>query len=360
MRSILVLVLLSSAAGAGAEPPAHTELASVPFNVSLVPPLSVNGLHRYRSVNAFSLDLFLGNSAALRGVEISGLGSRNGEVRGVQVAGLGNWVDAGAYGQSGDARGVQIAGLTNWIGGSLRGGQVAGLLNHAAGASSGVQIAGIANLSAALSGAQVAGIANVASDAAGVQVAGITNIASGTSTVQVALTNVSRRATGAQIGLVNVAEDADVSVGLFSWVNHGTHDVTLAATEYGFLAEADTGGRSLYSILTAGAAYGSHPRRYLAGLGLGWRAIPGDPVVLDVQTVAMQMVDQDALTERYVGTVRAVVAFRVVGPLSLFAGPTFNVFVDRERQKIDLVGYGWNIGSDVRLWPGFLGGLRLF
>ena len=360
MRSIFVVVLISFAAGAAAAGPASAaELTSLPFNLSLVPPLSVNALYQYRSVNAFSLELLLGNSAALRGVEISGLGSRNGEVRGVQVAGLGNWVDAGAYGQSGDARGIQMAGLTNLTGGSLHGGQVAGLLNLAGGASSGAQIAGIANVAATFSGAQVAGIANVASNAAGVQLAGITNVASGTSTVQVALANVSRQATGAQIGLVNVAEDADVSIGLFSWVTHGTHDAALAATEYGVLAEADTGGRTLYGILTAGAAYGSHPRRYLAGLGLGWR-VNGAPVVLDVQTAAMQMVDQDKLTERYLCTARAVVAVRGVGPLSLFAGPTFNVFIDREPQKIDPVGYGWKIGSGVQLWPGFLAGLRLF
>ncbi len=355
ITSLLVALSISAAA-----PAPGAELSSLPFNLSLVPPLSVNALYQYRSANAFSLDLLLGNSAALRGVEISGLGSRNGEVRGVQVAGLANWVEAGAYGQGGDARGIQIAGLANWTGGSLRGGQVAGLLNVAGGASSGVQIAGIANLSAASSGAQVAGIANVTSDATGVQVAGITNVASGTSTVQVALANVSRQATGAQIGLVNVAEDADVSVGLFSWVTHGTHDAALAATEYGLFAEADTGGRTLYSILTGGASHGSHPRRFLAGLGLGWRAMTGDPVVLDVQAVAMQMVDQDELTARYLGTARAVVAFRLVGPLSVFAGPTFNVFIDKEPRKIEPVGYGWKIGSDVQLWPGFLAGLRLF
>ncbi len=331
---VLGALLMSTAASASAAPdpaaPAPgAEPTSLPFNLSLVPPLSVNALYQYRTANAFSLDLLLGNSAALRGVEISGLGSRNGAVEGVQVAGLANWVDAGTYGQGGDARGVQIAGLGNWTGGSLRGVQIAGLLN-------------------------------VASDATGVQVAGITNVASGTSAVQLALANVSRRVTGAQLGLVNVAEDADVSIGLFSWITHGTHDAALASTEYGVFAEADTGGRTLYSILTAGAAFGSHPRRYLAGLGLGWRALADRPVVLDVQAVAMQMVDEDHLTDRYLGVGRAVVGLRLVGPLSLFAGPTFNVFVDKEPQKIEPVGYGWKIGSDVQLWPGFVAGLRLF
>ena len=82
--------------------------------------------------------------------------------------------------------------------------------------------------------------------------------------------------------------------------------------------------------------------------------------MLDVQAAWMQMVDADAWTERYLWSARAVVAARVVGPLSVFAGPTFNVFVDKEPQKIDPVGYGWKIGSDVRLWPGILAGLRLF
>jgi hypothetical protein len=348
IRTVLMTVLVASAAaGPGgadaAEPVAGAELVSLPVNVSLVPPLSANALFRYRTVNAFALDLLLGNSAALRGVELSGLGSRNGEVRGLQIAGLANWVDAGAYGQTGEVRGAQLAGIVN-----------------VASATSGAQLAGILNVASATSGVQVAGVVNVASDVAGVQLAGVLNSASGRATVQVATANVARQVTGAQVGVFNVAEEADVSVGVFSWVNHGTHDLAVAATEYGVLAEADTGGRKVYGILTAGPAYGSNPRRYLLGFGIGWKPIATDSVALDVQTTAMQMVDADHWTERHLYSARAVVAVRVVGPLTAFAGPTFNTFVDREPRKIDPVGYGWKVGSDVQLWPGFLAGLRLF
>lgn len=377
--SILVAMLVSSAGGSSdagsVSPLAGAELKPLPVNVSLVPPLSVNSVFEYRTVNAFALDLLVGNSAELGGVELSGIGSRNGEVRGAQIAGLGNWVDAGAYGQTGDARGAQVAGVLNWTGGSLRGAQTAGALNFAgrdssgaqiagavnlASALAGIQVAGAVNMASAMSGVQVAGAVNVASDAAGVQVAGGMNYASGVATVQVAPVNVARQVNGAQVGVVNVAEDADFSVGTFSWVTHGTHDAAFAATEYGVLAEADTGGRTLYGVLTGGAAYHSSPRRYLLGLGLGWRALATDAIALDVQATAMQMVDADDWTERYLCSGRAVVAVRVVGPVSVFAGPTFNVFVDSEPQKIDPVGYGWKIGSDVRLWPGILAGLRLF
>lgn len=380
MHSILVAMLLSSATtapgGAGAGPaPAGPELRSLPVNISLVPPLSVNSVFQYRTVNAFALDLLVGDSAALAGVQLSGIGSRNGEVRGVQIAGLGNWVDAGAYGQSGDARGAQVAGLFNWAGGSLRGAQVAGVINSAGRDSAGAQVAGVVNLASAVdglqvagavnvasavSGVQVAGAVNVASGARGVQIAGGLNVASGLATVQVGAVNVSEQTSGAQVGVVNVAEDADVSVGAFSWVTRGTHDAALAATEYGVLAEADTGGRVLYGILTGGTAYHSDPRRYLLGLGIGWRPLSTEAVVLDVQAAAMRMVDEDAWTDRHLYSARAVVAVRVLGPLSVFAGPTLNVFVDSEPQKIDPVGYGWKFGSDVRLWPGVLAGLRLF
>jgi hypothetical protein len=57
---------------------------------------------------------------------------------------------------------------------------------------------------------------------------------------------------------------------------------------------------------------------------------------------------------------RAVLAARVAGPVSVFAGPTFNVLVDSETQKIDPVGYGWTPGSGVRMWPGVFAGLRVF
>ncbi|HEU4385570.1 MAG TPA: hypothetical protein VFR85_18945 [Anaeromyxobacteraceae bacterium] len=345
ISSILVTMLVSSAGAGTVSPPAAAEPRPLPVNVSLVPPLSVNSVFDSRTVNAFALDLLVGDSAELRGVQLSGIGSRNGEVRGVQIAGLGNWVEAGAYDRSGDARGAQVAGALNWTGGALRGAQVAGALNVAGLDSSGVQVAGAVNVASAMSGVQVAGAVNVASDARGVQVAAV---------------NVSRQVNGVQLGLVNVAEDADFSVGAFSWIDHGTHDATLAATEYGMLAEADTGGRILYGLLTGGVAYGSSPRRYLLGFGLGWRALATEAVTLDVQATTMRMVDEDVWTDRYLSSARAAVALRVAGPLSVFAGPTFNVFVDREAHKIDPVGYGWKVGSDTRLWPGILAGLRLF
>jgi hypothetical protein len=362
--SILVATLLSSAGGSSAAASvslsANAEPRPLPVNVSLVPPLSVNSPFEYRTVNAFALDLLVGDSAALGGVQLSGIGSRNGEVRGAQIAGLGNWVEAGAYGRTGDARGGQVAGALNWTGGSLRGGQAAGALNFAGRDSSGAQIAGAVNLASALAGVQVAGAVNVASDVTGVQVAGAVNVASGVATVQVAAVNVSRQASGAQVGVVNVAEDAEVSIGAFSWVAHGTHDAVLAATEYGVLTEADTGGRTLYGVLIGGAAYRSQPQRYLLGFGMGWRALATDAVALDVQATAMRMVDADEWTDRHLYSARAVVATRVVGSLSAFAGLTFNVFVDSEPQKIDPVGYGWKVGSDVQLWPGLVAGLRLF
>jgi hypothetical protein len=233
----------------------------------------------------------------------------------VQLAGIGNWVDPRAYGQTGDARGLQIGGVANWTGGSLRGLQLAGVLNFVGREASGLQLATV---------------------------------------------NVAGQVSGVQLGVVNVAEEADVSVGVFSWVKNGTHDLAFAATEYGVLAQADTGGRVVYGILTAGAAYGSQPRRYLAGLGIGWRALTADRVKLDVQAVAMQMVDQNALTDRHLTSARAVVAMRVAGPLSVFAGPTFNLFVDSETRKMESpAGYGWKLGSSTHLWPGFLAGLRL-
>src|SRR5574337_797292 len=113
--SILAAVLVSSAGAApGGAGSAHRLADAEPrpmlVNVSLVPPLSVNSVFDYRTANAFALDLLVGDSAALGGVQLSGIGSRNGEVRGAQIAGVGNWVEAGAYGRSGDARGAQVAG----------------------------------------------------------------------------------------------------------------------------------------------------------------------------------------------------------------------------------------------------------
>jgi hypothetical protein len=366
MKPFLLLTLLVSSAadgstGAGSLHPLTNDAPRpLPLNVSLVPPLSVNAPFGYRTANFVALDLLVGSAAALEGVELSGVGSRNGVVRGVQLAGVGNWVASGAYEQSGDARGAQLAGVLNWTGGSVRGAQLAGALNAAGRDSAGVQLAGAVNLASTLAGLQAAGAVNAASAVRGLQIAGAVNWASEAAGIQLAPVNVTGRVHAAQLGVVNVAEDAEVSVGAFSWVRNGTHDVTVAATEYGVLTQLDTGGRTLYGILAAGTVYDSRPRRYLLGFGLGWRALATSPVVLDVQATALQMVDAGAWTERRLCSARAVAAVRLAGPVSVFAGPTFNVFVDSEPQKISAVGYGWKVGSGVQLWPGVLAGLRLF
>lgn len=154
------------------------------------------------------------------GIQVAGLVNAAGEdMTGLQLAGLINAAGGDSFGPQiallGNAAGksaavLQVGGLFNAAGKQVRGVQVAGLFNASGEDMRGVQVAGLFNASGGRAEAiQLGGLFNAASQLRGGQVAGAMNAVEGGHGAQIALAynRVYRELTGIQIAAVNVGRD---------------------------------------------------------------------------------------------------------------------------------------------------------
>ncbi|WP_242352556.1 LA_2272 family surface repeat-containing protein [Anaeromyxobacter sp. SG64] len=342
---------LALAGAAVPEPPAAalTALRVVPVDLSLVPPLSLNGEGRVE--NHLSIGV-VARSTVLRGLALAPVHLADEDVSGAQVT----WAAASA---GGVVRGVQLATVTT-VARDLRGLQASQIVNVVRGGAEGVQLGGAANVARRLDGLQAAAV-NVAGGVRGVQLA-VVNVGGEVSGTQLGLVNVARRVRGAQVGLVNLAEEAEGSVGVLALVRNGRHEVELYATELTPLAAGvRLGGRRAYGVLGAGVQPDPQERsgKTLStlggGAGVGFE--PAQRLALDLDLVA-QAVSLDGTPEAVLGVLRAVAAYRLTEWMGVLAGPTANVLVSDEDQP-DL-HLGWKLGGrHARVWVGFVAGVRI-
>jgi hypothetical protein len=350
-----------SGLGSGAEAgsPDELEVTRVPFNFGLLPLLSSAGPGRHEYT--VSLNLLIGTSYAIRGVELAsvmnitehrvlgyqaaGVGNiLNGRLAGVQSAGVfnivagetlaGQWAGvfnvvhgkasflqaAGVFNiNEGEFRGVQGAGVFNVGQGAVSGFQSAGVFNILEGPIAGAQIAGVFNRAQTVFGAQV-GLVNISDEVRGAQV-GLVNIASGeVRGVQVGLINVSRHLHGLPIGLVNIAEGGGFH--LAGWYSEDG---------LGYLALQMSSGL-FYTLLYWGTQLSQSPSLFAAGLGLGLQ-VPVGRFFLDSDLSAAHAFEgrpeewgDGFLTSPYAPVfpvLRLTVGVRLVGSLALFGGMSF-------------------------------------
>ena len=342
---------------------------TLPVNVSLVPGVSVgdavSNATGKKIVNNVALSVLAGRAARLQGVEWAGLASLYSEkVHGAQFSGLANLVGGGA-------EAAQFAGLLNIVSGDARIAQFGGVLNIAGEGALGAQFAGAVNLvSEEFDGAQFSGGVNlVGEDLRGAQFAGLANVVAGTSSgLQMAPVNIACDVTGVQIGVVNSAETNEgVPIGLVSYVRDVGLQFDVWADETGmFSGSVRTGNERFSNHLGFGIAPLGE-RTYLGLLaGLGVEV----PIVEDVVRFGFDLIGyglyNDDLENNWLqlSKARALVGVTLVDRLELFGGPTFNVLVADEADR-DVNLTPWSVyeytSSDVhvRLWPGFVTGLRL-
>lgn len=237
----------------------------VPVEIGFAPPVTINSMFPGRAiVNNFAADVFVGETTAIEGAQVSAGWTRATRVRGFQASGLvatstgplegfqaaGLWTRldggmrgfqaAGLVAQSTDSivgfqaaglvsladgpvrgfqsagwatlhrgplLGFQSAGLAAWNRGDLRGFQAAGLASWNEGEVRGMQAAGLfVSGTAGLTGLQAAGLATwTRGPAEGVQTAGLFARAGSLRGVQVSVVNIAGSVSGAQVGVVNVA-----------------------------------------------------------------------------------------------------------------------------------------------------------
>lgn len=182
------------------------------ISFSLVPPLSTNKLLSYNTINKLSLNVLIGKSKGIDGLEIAGLLNYDfGDVQYVQMAGIGNIV-------GGNVKHVQTGGIFNIVGGNSDGVQAGGIFNVVNGYYHGVQAGGIFNIvEKEVVGVQLGGIFNHAAIVDGLQVGGIYNVSQ---------TNV----TGLQIGgIFNYAHNIyGLQIGgIYNWAKDTMRDVQI-------------------------------------------------------------------------------------------------------------------------------------
>ena len=144
------------------------------FSGSLWPGLSTNGADEKRAISEVSLNLTLGRTGGVKGLELGLLGNSDlYDVTGCQIAGAMNMVE-------GSVAACQVAGLLNSVMGDVKHLQLAGLVNTVKGKVSGVQGSSVLNFTkGGLRGVQLGLIDIVVGDLAGVQLSGWIGLARG-------------------------------------------------------------------------------------------------------------------------------------------------------------------------------------
>ncbi len=339
-----------------------------PYQVSVVPGLSTNGMMNSQVVNHFSFNIFGGYSGGTNGFELGGLFNIDKKnVQYAQIAGLANVVGGDTYGAQiagisntvlGGVNGVQVGGVTNFAKKKASGAQVAGVYNHAGESFSGAQIAGVVNFTNhKTKGAQIAGVANISSrEVNGVQVSGVFNY--------------TRRLKGVQIGLINVSDTSSgYSIGLINIVFKGYHKLSLYSTEVMTANAAfKTGNSKLYSILLGGYNTVPDEKLWSFGYGLGTELVNTRFFAMNLDLTAQQL--HRGSWEHYNILSRANLLFnlKLSRNFSVFVAPAYNVFVSN--QDFDLRGYKKTIPSsrynphsldgDVIGWVGWSAGINIF
>jgi len=298
-----------------------------------------------------SLGLIGTASDAIDGIEASTLVNLDGDfVRGVQLSGGVNVV-------GGPVWGVQLAAGANVARGAVRGGQFSAGVNLAGGGLRGIQVASGFNLAVGpLEGAQFAPVNLTTGDGRGAQF-GVVNVAGGT--------------TGLQAGVVNVAEDAEVSLGLINVLWRGRTHLQLWSNESGrSMLGLQHGSRRIHNLYAVGLQRTDTGTRFAVALGLGAHWTLAGRLDLDVDLLVGNAdtahFDRRGVDVGGLSQLRALFHLRLLPGVALFAGPTYNVLygspsATREVAADPTFGRTFYESADhvVRGWPGLTAGLRL-
>lgn len=330
-RESLIAVPTERTVQRGTTPPPDPYL-SIPFDLGLFPPISINGQDgRGKKIrNAASLSVVWGRSTVLDGVALStGLHFVDERMNGAQLAIIGN-----------------VAGQSD-------GAQISAGFNHAERVN-GVQAASVNHAREIELGAQL-GVVNVGGKLRG---------------VQLGILNVGREVKGAQLGLFNFSRNADAAIGLLSITREGNVHPEVSTSD---TANVHVGlrfpARYTYSFLDFAIQPGGSGRGLQAGLGLGGRVrLPHDLFIdIDLATYAVFRGFHSAVPNPML-KLRTTFGWQAFERLAVFGGPTLNMLVELE--TVDAQSrpgpYQWaayDYASDadrvrVRMWPGFVAGVR--
>jgi hypothetical protein len=252
-------------------------------------------------------------------------------------------------------RGWQLGLGANVANGDMRGGQFGAGANVVLGEMRGVQWSAGVSHARRLHGSQL-GLVDFTGSGRGAQL-GLLNISRG-------------RMQGAQIGIINYAEDADVSIGLIpisrkSGVGGEVWTDDIATINAGLRLRA----RRSYTILSVGAH--PFPKRLGGhlnyGITIGGRIDVHPKVFVDIDVGYRGILPgfREYRDMPHVGVARVLVGARLGRRLAVFGGPSFAVAaIDDVAHPGFRPGYQWEVYTlkrgdwRLRMWPGFAAGLQ--
>ena len=345
--------------------PAESAYRIIPFDFGLVPPASINAIAKGEKViNNFGISIIYSQNARTYGMSLAMGGAYSSEeVRGLQLA-------MGAS-LTRDLKGVQVAIAVNVATGTVNGAQFSSGVNVARGLLRGAQFAQGVNVATSLvRGFQAAAGVNVATQSvSGSQVAAAANYAGSLRGAQLGVLNIAKgRVRGAQIGIINYAEEADASIAILPIVkkNGIAGDVWTSDTSL-----INVGLRLRATYTYAVLAAGIHPfgtgRGAHVGMILGGRIPIANVAFIDIDVGGHSVFSNFAGRHPpLLGKLRITAGGRIGSRLEIWGGPTANVLYQEREEDGHRPGYPWvtyeyRDGNDenlVRLWPGFVAGVR--
>ena len=311
----------------------ESEFTTIDVNVGAFPPLSINGQDQSGKKIRNKVSLALG-------------WSRVDQLDGVAMAG-------GASVVRGAMNGAQLSAGGN-IAGTVDGAQLSTIFNHAQ----------------KVSGFQSSMVNNADHIEPGVQM-GLVDVVGTMRGLQLGLVNVGGDIKGAQVGLLNLAGRADASVGFISVTREGNvHPEITFSDDAAIGVSLRLPATYTYSFIEGGL----HP----GGTGASWRIGAGFGGHIPLQHEMFIDIDMGwhalfrglgtPTTPDPLGKLRFMVGWSPFARLTVFGGPTANVLVDRETTDLlprpGLYQWGPQVYRStidqlrVRVWPGFVFGLR--
>ncbi|MCX4246551.1 caspase family protein [Paraliomyxa miuraensis] len=312
---------------------ADDEYQEIPFDIGLWPSLSINGQDRSgkKIRNRIGVSGVWGRAARVDGVSGSfGVSVVDEHLEGAQLSLVGN--------VAGEAEGLQLAGVFDHAT-QIRGVQAA-MVNHAKEVVPGAQL-GVVNTAGFVRGAQLG------------------------------IVNVGREVRGAQVGFFNFSRSADAAVGLLSITREGGVHPEISS---GDTADIQVGlrfpARRTYSMLAVEVEPSRTNGGWAAGLGFGGRFWLPKKLFFDLDLVVLASFRgfDGVRSPAALGKLRLTFGWQAFERLALFGGPTLDALVELDTVDV-LPRPGFYQASmldytsltdrfRVRVWPGFVAGLR--
>jgi hypothetical protein len=346
--------------------------ASSPYQVSLTPGLSTQGMYNSQVIDHFSLNILGGYTAGINGVEMAGIFNINRkDMRFLQAAGIFNFV-------GGSVKGIQMAGIYNSVLNDVFGLQAAGFANRANHFTGGVQMAGLANIDKQVAGFQVAGLMNIYGSGKGIAFAGFTNVARDSSGTQIAgfmnkggnvsglqlsaFINTAQKVKGVQFGLINIADSSDYPFGIINFIKNGEKSIGVTTDESAFAhVDLRSGGRVLYGLFGIGYKPGSEKIKYALDLGFGAHIVNHKKFFLNAEYIAALNTDLDKKLYQ-TSSFKLLPGYKFNKHWGLFAGPSINLTSTDTGDDVKI--HGWVLGKSVSdkhintTFTGITGGLQ--